>query len=180
MNTKKGNEYLALSEAVFDILNYGYGVNMASNFNLIKSRYIKDEKGIYNLSIGASPDEIYEADVIKNIGALDLLNSNGLKKHQFKLLKTIQYNNNDTYVIGFDQKDDVEESLYIGKLYIDAESLAFVAIDYRRSKKGIQYAKIGSGSMRTLMKLMGIDIDILSESTFVSYQKLNGKWLLSN
>ncbi len=180
MDTKKGNEHIALSEAVFDILNYGYGTDKGSSFNLIKSRYIKDEKGIYNLSIGASPDEIYEADIIKRIGSSDLLDKKGLKNHHFRLLKTIQYNNADTYVIGFDQNDDVKESLYTGKLYIDAESLAFVAIDYRRSEKGIQFAKVGNSSMRTLMKLMGIDIDILSKSTFVSYQKFNGKWLLSN
>jgi CubicO group peptidase (beta-lactamase class C family) len=180
MNTKKGNEHLALSEAVFDILNYGYGTDKGSNFNLIKSRYIKDEKGIYNLSIGASPDQLYEADIIKEISSSDLLNKNGLKNHRFRLLRTIQYNNTDTYVIGFDQKNDVKESLYTGKLYIDAESLAFVAIDYRRSEKGIQYAKVGNGSMRALMKLMGVDIDIISENSFISYQKLNGKWLLSN
>ena len=180
MNTKKGNEHLALSEAVFDILNYGYGIDKGSNFNLIKSRYIKDEKGIYNLSIGATPEQLYEADVIKKISSSDLLDKKGLKKHHFRLLKTIQYNNADTYVIGFDQKDDVKESLYTGKLYIDAESLAFLAIDYRRSEKGIQFAKVANGSMRTLMKLMGVDIDIISESNFVSYQKLNGRWLLSN
>ncbi len=180
MNTKKGNEHIALSEAVFDILNYGYATDKGSNFNLIKSRYIKDEKGIYNLSIGANPEELYEADVIKKISSSNLLDKKGLKNHHFRLLKTIQYNNAATYVIGFDQKDDVKESLYTGKLYIDAESLAFVAIDYRRSEKGIQYAKVGSGSMRALMKLMGVDIDILNGSSFITYQKLNGKWLLSN
>lgn len=180
LNTKKGNEHLALSEAVFDILNYGYGTDKGSNFNLIKSRYIKDEKGIYNLSIGATPQQLYEADVVKNKSSSDLLDRKGLKKHHFRLLKTIRYNNSDTYVIGFDQKDDVKESLYTGKLYIDVESLAFVAIDCNRSEKGIQYAKVGNSSMRTLMKLMGVDIDIISESSFISYQKLNGKWLLSN
>jgi CubicO group peptidase (beta-lactamase class C family) len=180
MNTKKGNEHLSLSEAVFDIINYGYPADKRSNFNLIKNRYIKDEKGMYDLYYGVSPDQLYEADIIKEISSSDLLNKNGLKNHRFRLLQTIQYNNADTYVIGFDQKDDVKESLYKGKLYIDAESLAIVALDYRRSEKGIQYAKVGNASMRTLMKLMGVSIDINSENNFVSYQKLNGKWLLSN
>jgi CubicO group peptidase (beta-lactamase class C family) len=180
MNTKKGNEHIALSEAVFDILNYGYAADKANNFNLIKSRFIKDDKGIYNLSIGATPEELYEADIMRKINSSDLLNKKGLKNHHFKLLSTIQYNNADTYVIGFDQKDDVKESLYTGKIFIDVESLAIVAINYRRSEKGIQYAKVGSASMRTLMKLMGISIDMNSESSFVTYQKFNGKWLLSN
>jgi CubicO group peptidase (beta-lactamase class C family) len=180
ITTKKGNEHLSLSEAVFDIINYGYAADKGNNFNLIKSRYIKDEKGIYDLYYGISPDQLYEADIIKEISSSDLLNKNGLKNHRFRLLRTMQYNNADTYVISFDQKDDVKESLYTGKLYIEAESLAIVALDYRKSEKGIQYAKVGNGSMRTLMKLMGVNIDINSESSFVSYQKLNGKWLLSN
>ena len=180
MNTKKGNEHLALSEAVFDIINYGYATSKGSDFNLIKNRYIKDEKGIYDLYYGVSPNQLYEADIVKKISSSDLLSKNGLKNHRFRLLQTIQFNNADTYVITFDQKDDTKESLYTGKLYIDAETLAFVAIDYRRSDKGIQYAKVGNGSMRTLMKLMGVSIDINSESIFISYQKLNGKWLLSS
>ena len=180
MNTKKGNEHLSLSEAVFDIINYGYATSKGSDFNLIKNRYIKDEKGMYDLYYGVSPDQLYEADIIKEISSSDLLNKNGLKNHRFRLLRTIQYNNADTYVIAFDQKDDVKESLYTGKLYIEAESLAIVAIDYGRSEKGIKYAKVGSGSMRALMKLLGVSIDINSEKTFVSYQKLNGKWLLSS
>ncbi len=180
MNTKKGNEHLSLSEAAFDILNYGYASSKGSDFNLIKNRYIKDEKGMYDLYYGVSPDQLYEADIIKEISSSDLLNKNGLKNHRFRLLKTIQYNNADTYVISFDQKDNIKESLYTGKLYIDVESLAFVAVDYRRSEKGIQYAKVGNASMRALMKLMGVSVAINSESNFVSYQKLNDKWLLSN
>lgn len=180
MDTKKGTEYIALSEATFDILNYGYAADKANKFSLIQSRYVKDNKGIYNLSIGATPEEIYEADILRKINSSDLLDKNGLKNHHFKLENIIQYNNADTYVISFDQKDDIKESLYTGKLYIDVESLAFVAIDYRRSEKGIQYAKVGNASMRTLMKLMGVSIDMNSESSIVTYQKINGKWLLSN
>ncbi len=180
MNTKKGNEHLALSEAVFDILNHGYGTEKQSYFNLIKSRYIKDEKGIYNIAIGATPEQLFEIDIVKKSSSSDLLSKKGLKNHHFKLLKTIKHNDADTYVIGFDQKDNIKESLYTGMLYIDVETLAFVAIDYHRSEKGIEYAKVGSSSMRALMKLMGISIDVVSEGNFVSYQKLNGKWLLSN
>ncbi len=77
MNTKKGNEHIALSEAVFDILNYGYASEKGNDFNLIKSRYIKDDKGIYNLSIGATPEQLYEADIIKKLSASDLLNKKG-------------------------------------------------------------------------------------------------------
>lgn len=180
INTKKGDEHLMLSEAVFHIYNHGYASDKGNSFKLIKSRYIQDEEGIHEIDLGVKPKGLYESDIIKSIKESDFLSKSGLKKHRFKLLKSIKYNNADTYVIGFDQRDDSKESLYSGKLYIDKESLAFVSIEYKRSEKGIHYAKYGNGATKTLLKLLGLNIDIKGESRVVTYNNYNGKWVLSN
>ena len=180
INARKGEEHLLLSEAVFDILNYGYTANKVNSFTLIKNRYIQDEKGIHGIDLGVKPKGLYEADVVKNINESAFLTKSGLKKHRFKLLKSILYNNADTYVIGFDQREDSKESLYTGKIFIDKVSLAFVSIEYRRSEKGIQYAQYGDGATRTLLKLLGMTIDIRGESHEVSYHNYNGKWAISD
>ena len=180
VNTRKGDEHLMLSEAVFDILNYGYTAKKGNSFTLIKNRYIQDEKGIHGIDLGVKPKGLYEADIVKNVDESAFLSKSGLKKHRFKLLKSIKYNNEDTYVISFDQREDSKESLYTGKIFIDQESYAFVSIEYRRSEKGIQYAKYGDGATRTLLKLLGMKIDIKGESHVVSYHNYNGKWAMSN
>jgi CubicO group peptidase (beta-lactamase class C family) len=180
INTKKGDEHLMLSEAVFDILNYGYSADKGNSFTLIKNRYIQDEEGIHGIDLGVKPKSLYEADIIKNVNESAFLTEGGLKKHRFKLLKGITYNNADTYVISFDQREDSKESLYTGRIFIDKESLAFVSIEYRRSERGIQYAKYGDGATRTLLKLLGMKIDIKGESHVVSYHNYNGKWAMSN
>ena len=180
INAKKGDEHLMLSEAVFDILNFGYTADKENSFKLLKNRYIQDEKGIHGIDLGVKPNGLYEADIVKNINESAFFNKSGLKKHRFKLLKSIKYNNADTYVITFDQIEDNKESLYTGKIFIDIESLAFVSIEYRRSETGIQYAKYGDGATRTLLKLLGMKIDIKGESHVVSYHNYNGKWAMSN
>lgn len=179
INTKKGNEYLMLSEAVFDILNYGYTSNKGNRFALVKSRYIQDEDGIHGIDLGVKPKGLYDADIIKTITESEFLSENGLKKHKFKLHKTIKYNDADTYIINFEPKGDGRESLYSGKIYIDKRSHAFVHIEYHRNEKGIQYAQYGDGATRTLLKLLGMKIVIKGESHSASYQNYNGKWVLS-
>nr|MCU0322642.1 carboxypeptidase-like regulatory domain-containing protein [Chitinophagaceae bacterium] len=180
INTKKGNEYLMLSEAVFDILNYGYTNDKGNKFALVKSRYIQDENGIHGIDLGVKPKGLYEADIIKTITESEFLSKNGIKKHKFKLHKTIQYNDADTYVINFEPREDGKESLYNGKIYIDKESYAVVYIEYHRNEKGIQYAQYGDGATRTLLKLLGMKIDIKSERHSASYQNYSGKWVLSD
>lgn len=179
INTKKGNEYLMLSEAVFDILNYGYTSDKGNKFSLVKSRYIQDEEGIHGIDLGVKPKGLYDADIIKTITESEFLSKSGLKKHKFKLHKTIKYNDADTYVINFEPKEDSKESLYSGKIYIDKWSHAFVYIEYQRSEKGIQYAQYGDGATRAMLKLVGMKIDINGERHVASYQNFNGKWVLS-
>jgi CubicO group peptidase (beta-lactamase class C family) len=180
LNAKKGEEYLMLSEAVFDIQNFGYSSGKDNQFKLIKSRYVQDEKGIHGIDLAVKPKGLYSSDIIKSVEESEVLNKGALKKHKYKFLKSIKYNGADTYVIGFDQKDDVKESLYSGKCYIDKESRAIVAIEYSRSAKGIEYAKYGDAATRTLLKMMGLNIDIKGEHHFITYQKVNGKWFLSS
>jgi hypothetical protein len=135
LDAKKGGEYLMLSEAVFDIHNFGYSSGKDNQFKLIKSRYIQDEKGIHGIDLAVKPKGLYSSDVIKSVKESELLSKISIKQYRFKFLKSIKYNGADTYVIAFDQKEDVEESLYTGKFYIDKESLAIVAIEYSRSTK---------------------------------------------
>lgn len=179
INTKKGNEYLMLSEAVFDILNYGYASDKGNRFSLVKSRYIQDEEGIHGIDLGVKPKGLYNADIVRSITGSDFLNKSGLKKHRFKLHKIIKYNDADTYIINFEPKEEGKESLYSGKIYIDKESLAFVFVEYKRSEKGIQYAQYGDGATRTLLRLLGMKIDIKGETHSAAYQNYNGKWVMS-
>jgi CubicO group peptidase (beta-lactamase class C family) len=180
LDTKKGEEHIMLSEAVFDIYNDGYTSKKGDEFKLIKSRHIQDERMPKEIIVGLTPKNLYDCDIIKQISQSGVFGKSGLKNHFFKLNRTIDYNGMDMYEISFDQKDGINESLYKGEMYIDVNSLAIISIHQALSPKGIRYAKFGNAGERTLAKLMGIDIEIKKDDLFVTYQKYDDRWVLSN
>lgn len=179
IDTKKGDEHIMLSEAVFDIYNYGYNSDKKSRFRLNKMRSIQDEQASQGLDLGLKPKNIFEFDIVKHIAESDLFSKNGIKNHWFKLKRIINYNGIEAYEILFDQKDGIKKSLFKGKLYIDVNDLAFISIEITRSPKGIAYAQYGDAGTRALMKLVGIDIDIKRDDIRAKYSKFGDKWMLS-
>ena len=179
IDTKKGDGHIMLSEAVFDIYNYGYNSRKKSQFRLNKMRAIQDEQASHGLDLGLKPKNIFEYDIVKQISESDLFNKSGLQRHWFKLNRIINYNGIEAYEIIFDQKDGIKKSLYKGKLHIAVNDLAFISIELTRSPKGLPYAEYGDAGTRALLKLVGIDIDIKRDDFVVRYSKLGDKWVLA-
>ncbi len=180
IHTRKGQEQLMLSEAVFDILNPGYTSSQSNSFRLTQMRSVQDEEGSHGIDLGMKPNEIYRYDIIRELSESKLLNKSGLNNHTFRFLKRTTLNGRPVHQVAFDQKDGLKESFYKGTLYIDVETDAIAAIRFGRSPKGISYARYGSGAERTLLKLMGMQIDINKDDLFIQYQSLGDRWVLSN
>lgn len=179
VHTKKGDEHLMLSEAVFDIFNPGYSSSKTNQFRLSQMRSIQDDKGSHGIDLGLNPKGLYKYDIIRDFDHSDLLDKSGLKKHIFRFLKRTTVNGQPAHQIAFDQKDGLKESLFKGILYIDVETEAIVGIKLGRSPKGIAYAKYGSAAERALLKVMGMHIDINRDDLSVEYQSIAGKWMLA-
>lgn len=180
IDTRKGDEHIMLSEAAFDVYNAGYGSSKRNQFRLTRMRSIQDEQASHGLDLGLKPKGIFDYDLVHNISDHDLFSKKGIKNHRFRLVRIIDYNGINTYEISFDQRDDIKESLFKGKLYLDVNDLAFVAIHIARSPKGIEYAKYGDAGTRALMKLIGLQIDVYRDEMSVHYKKFGNKWVLSN
>lgn len=179
VHTKKSDEHLMLSEAVFDIFNPGYSSSKTNQFRLSQMRSIQDDKGSHGIDLGLNPKGLYKYDIIRDIDQSDLLDKSGLKKHAFRFLKRTTINGQPVHQIAFDQKEGLRESLFKGILYIDVETEAIVGIKLGRSPKGIAYAKYGSAAERALLKVMGMHIDINRDDLSVEYQSVAGKWMLA-
>lgn len=180
IHTRKGDEHLMLSEAVFDIYNPGYSSPASNHFRLIQMRSVQDEQGAYGIDLGMKPKELYKYDIVRDLASSSLLDEEGLKNHQFRYLPRTTLNGKPVYQVAFDQRDGLKESLYKGILYIDEETEAFAGFRLGRSPKGIAYARYGTGADRTLLKLMGMEIGILRDDLFIQYQPIGGKWVLAN
>lgn len=178
VTSQKDNNYIHLSEAVFDI--YQSKANKTiQQFKLERMRAIKDEKASRGIDLGLKPSGLYEFDMVNNFDDIGLLNKKGLKLHTFKIDGSEIINGKETYKISFDQKN-VKKSGYKGYMLIDKETFAFVYFDFGLSPKGISYYKYGDASTRALMKIVGIDIDMSRNNYQISYKKFKNNYYLNN
>lgn len=178
VTSQKDNNYIHLSEAVFDIYQSKID-NSKQQFILEKMRAIKDEKASKGIDLGLKPNGIYEFDIVNNLDAIGLLNKQGLKLHTFKIDGSEFLNNKETYKITFDQKI-TKKSGYKGYLLIDKETFAFVYFDIQLSPKGVSYYKFGDASTRALMKIVGINIDMSRNNYQILYQPFGDRYYLNN
>lgn len=178
VTSQKDNNYIHLSEAVFDIYQSKID-NNKKQFKLEKMRAIKDEKASKGIDLGLKPKGIYEFDIVNNVNDIGLLNRKGLKLHTFKIDGSDFINNREVYKITFDQKS-TKKAGYKGYVLIDKETFAFVYFDIQLSPKGVSYYKFGDASTRTLMKIVGIKIDMSRNNYQISYKQFGNKYYLNN
>ncbi|WP_158538657.1 serine hydrolase [Chitinophaga skermanii] len=178
---RKSNDYIHLSEAVFDVYQEGANYNRA-RFKLQKARMETDNspfKGTSYILFGLKPENVYEYDVVKNVDNSDFLTNKGLKQHQFKLNGTRMYNGEEVYDISFDQRDDIKQALYKGHMYIHVDNYAITFCEYSLSPKGLKYWMVKSLSQRALMKMLNVYETILQDTISIAYQNLNGRYFLN-
>ncbi|MDW7694780.1 serine hydrolase [Flammeovirgaceae bacterium SG7u.111] len=179
VSSTKNQEYIHLSEAVFDLFQSKVP-HKKQQFKLDKMRAIKDEKASHGINMGLRVNSIFEFDVINQLGDFDLLNKKGLKNHDFVLEGTANYDDTKAFVLSFDQKDGKKIAGYKGKLFIDANTFAFLYIDYGISPKGLAYFSYGDKGTRVLMSLLDIHLKMDKDEYQLSYKKTGGKYYLNH
>lgn len=167
------NKIIDVSEAVFEISSPD-NERQHKEFRLIKARADQEHTAFNgtNFAIGRRPERLMDFDMVSRINGTQILGEQGQKDHQFLFRGMTEYGGQPAYEIDFDQKEGVTKSLYKGKIFIDAESLAFLCFDYQVSPKGLPYRDphVSGGLTNTL----------LFDSIVVSYLKYGGKYYLNH
>lgn len=176
----RDQDYMQLSEAVFDMYNRGYADKKENDLYLVQVRYISDEKASHGLGLGLKPSNLIAYDVVKEISTNDIFSEEGLRNHRFTIRGVVDYKGMPAYEITFDQREGLKKSLYRGKLFIDTEELAFLEIDYALSPAGLPYNVYGDGAMRALLAVLNIQIEMRGDAAKVEYQKVGDRWVLSH
>jgi CubicO group peptidase (beta-lactamase class C family) len=179
-NTMKGNTPLQLSEAVFDIYNFGYGDKRQDMFRLVKARDEKNERDFHDLEAGQKPAAIFNDDIVKRIAGSDILDRDGMKKHDYEVKGIVDINGSLAYEIDFAEKPGITGNTYRGKIFIDIKSYAFIYFDYGLNPEGMKSLKSGNFAQRTLNNLMGVTLRVKSNHNRIRYQKVDDKWVLAN
>ncbi|EHQ26318.1 carboxypeptidase-like regulatory domain-containing protein [Mucilaginibacter paludis] len=180
MYTFSGTAPLQLSEAVFDVYNFGYADKHADLFRLIKARNEKSERDFSKLELGQKPNSVFEHDIVNHLAACGFLNDEGLQNHQFNVAGITDVKGYQAYEIDFKEKPGIVGATYRGRIFIDTKTYAFIYFDFGLSPTGLADLGTGSFASRSLMRMGDVQIELESDHTEVSYQEVGNKWVLAS
>jgi hypothetical protein len=128
---QKGRNYVSISEAVIDIFKGGYTNDFQiDQVKLFKGRKSADVEKMDTVlfKVQGGPNTTILLDVVKN--PYILLSTDYSDIYDFELSDVVSINDKLHYVISFNQRSNVTEPYYNGKLYIDMEKLAITEAEF--------------------------------------------------
>ena len=129
---KKGEtKYISLNEAVLDIDKAPYNGFAPDRAGIYKGRgtinYDTSDTLVIKYQGGVSAS--FMIDLVKNpfagVSPMDMF-----KMYDFRLEESVIQDNKTFYCVSFDQKEDIKEALYHGKVYIDADTYAIGRVEF--------------------------------------------------
>lgn len=180
MYTSNKDNPLQLSEAVFDVYNFGYADKRADLFRLIKARNEKNERDFSSLEFGQKPNSVFEDDIVNHLYTSGFLSDKGLEKHQFEVTGITDVKGYKAYQVDFKEKPGAIDETFRGRMFIDTKTYAFIYFEFGLSPSGIRDAGFGSFARRALTKAGDVDIELQQDHAQVSYQKVGDKWVLAD
>lgn len=171
---RRGNgRYMSLNEAIVDIDKTPYNGYASDRSYIYKGRgnvdydvsdtlILKYQAGIYSsIAIDQAKNPLFGYDLIEEF-----------KLYDFWMEPSVMIDNSLFYVVGFNQREDVEDMLYRGKFYLDSESLAIARVEFNANVEGREDAY----AVFIRKKPAGIIFDIDNVSYIVNYRENDGIW----
>jgi len=173
---EKKNTIVSLTEAVFQVYKTGFESSADDQVKLLKMRKIsnKDENDSLVLKIRAGIDASLHLDIIKYIP--DFLELNGDNPFNYSKIDMMVTDSGYAHVIAFEQKPEINEPLFKGELYIDADNSALLTAHFEVDSRYIDKA----ADLFVLKKPKGVDIKPESADYNVTYKFWNGKYYLNH
>jgi CubicO group peptidase (beta-lactamase class C family) len=177
MATRNQDKYIQVSEVSFELNQFPPQYNQV---RVLKAREAEDDKAFngVGMGIGTPVGAARTMDITMN-PAGSFLSEASLRKHDFFYEGVSRRGGVEVHEISFDQKK-VKDALYRGRIYLHTASLAFVAVEYGLSPRGISYLKFGNAAERAAMKLLNIGIEVLGQHMTLTYRPFGNKWYLDH
>lgn len=174
---QKGRRYIGVAEAVMDVYKTDYKDRrtVRDRSKLIRGRRLMSQRSKDTLSVkvaGGPLVPIY-LDIVKN--GEDLLNITNLQCYDFIMDKPVLIDNRMQYVVAFVPRMNLEYALYMGKLYIDQETLSFTRAEFEMDVSDKAKA------VRTILqkKPAGLRFKPLAVTYLVTYRQQGNKTYLN-
>jgi hypothetical protein len=175
-STMQDNKKISLSEAVINIFKEPYTSSRNDQVKIYKGRKGNniDEKEFIEFVVQGGLYNTFQLDIVKNLPTF--LDADYFTLYNYNVEKVITHLQRLTYVIAFEQREDVKYPCYKGRIYIDVGSLAIVGATFEMPETGMSYAS-GIYVKKSPRK---IGVKPISAHYQVFYRYYCNKWNLSN
>ena len=173
---KQNRNYVAVSEAVFDVYKASYGTyGEEDRIKVFKGRKSQDVNRMDTVlfKLQGGPYNLFILDVAKHFD--EIFADDCMDYYDFHLNGQVSIQDREAYQISFSQKDNVQLPLYDGFVYLDVQTLAIISLKFNLSPVGIEYAP----ASMILKKPIGMRVEIPGADYLVKFSYSKGRWFLS-
>lgn len=170
---KNRRTYASLSEAVVEVYKQSYQNEREDLVKLLKGRKSDDYTKLDTLAfkLMGGPLATLSLDIVKN--PYLILDEDVMYKYNYRVVTVTRYNDKLAYVLEFEQRKEIEEPLFNGKIFIDTETLAIISASYQINTSN----KAEVSKLFIKRKPAGADVYPTSAVYMVNYVFQDGKWV---
>jgi hypothetical protein len=173
----KKRELQNYSEAVVQIYKSSYsGSILGDQMKIYKSRKIENIKRSDTLAVRlkAGLSTCLELDGIKHL--FDFLSKESMPDYRYRLSDIVTYDDETAYEIEFEQREDIDQPLYKGIIYINTVDFAVLHAEFELNQVLIH--KMKDSFIYNSSK--GFNTSPVSVKYSVSYRKINNTYYLNH
>ncbi len=169
---KKRRTYVSLSEAVVEIYKQPYTTDRNDILKIYKARKSTDYNKLDTVTfkLRGGPFNTTYIDIMKNTAML--FDEDMVDIYDFTFDNSTKIDNRLIYVVNFKQKKYINDPLFYGKLYIDAQTLALTNAKFDLNLENKQKAS----RFFIVKKPKNADVLPIEASYQVEYREKDGKW----
>ncbi len=173
----KKRELQNYSEAVVNIFKTAYsGSIQGDQMKIYKSRKIDNIRKADTLAVRlkAGLNTCLQLDGARNL--FDFLNHDNIPDYRYRLADIVTWEDESAFQIEFEQREDIDQPLYKGVVYINTYDYAILHADFELNPAFLHNLKTSFIASTT----RGFNTWPVSVKYSVSYRKINGIYFLSH
>ena len=170
---KQRRDYLSISEAIVDIYKEAYTNDINDKVKIYKGRKSTDVKKADTLAfkLQGGPYVSLLLDIAKN--PYILIDLEVINNYNYELTDLVSINNNLNYIVSFTPFISIEGyPSFIGKYYIDVESLAITSVEFSLDISN----KAKARKFFVKKKPFGLKITPVRTNYWINYKEVKGKF----
>ena len=169
---KKRKKNVSLAEAIVSVYKQPYSSSKKDNIKLFKARKSTDYTKLDTLALKlqGGPFNALYIDLLKYPEYI--FTPEAINDYVFNFAPSTTINTKPVFVVTFKQRDDINQPLYYGKLFIDSKTLALTSAVYNLN---VTNKKLSS-KLFVKKKPKGVKVYPTQAAYRVDYRERGGKW----